>query len=105
MSDQTPDETPDQTPARRLHTTEVVAQENAAQSADAEESLVEILEGAQRALKASTDLAADRLESLWNPDARKYEPREEADTLHDIINENVRATLRLRRALRAAQRS
>ena len=105
MSNQSPDETPDQTPARRLHTTEVVAQEKAAQPADTEESLAEILEEAQRALKASTDLAADRLESLFNPETRRYEPRAEADTLHDIINENVRATLRLRRALRIAQRS
>lgn len=89
----------------RLHTTDIVAQEAAAartpEAADA--TLVEVLEDAQEALKAATDLAGRRLDSLWNPETRGYEPSDEADVLHDVINENVRATYRLRRALRMAR--
>lgn len=90
----------------RLHTTEVVAREQRAMArwnAD-DATLVEVLDGVQAALKASTDLAGERLASLWDPTTQSYAPRAEADVLHNIINQNVIAALRLRRAQRMAKK-
>lgn len=88
-----------------VHATEVVAAENAAAVSPArvDDTLVEILDHALAALKESTKIAGDRLNAIWNPETKRYEPRAEMVALHGIVNKNLSATMRLKRALRQAQ--
>lgn len=104
MADQTTGQ-PSEAASEPLHTTEVVAQETAraTSSEHAEDSLVDILDAALTSLKEGTKVAADRLNAIWNPETRRYEPHAEMVALHRIVNKNVTATMRLRRALRIAQ--
>lgn len=84
------------------HTTEVVHAETAAAASPehVEDSASDILASAMEALKASTQIAGARLNAIFNPETRKYEPRAEMIALHDIINANLSATVRLSRAQR-----
>lgn len=106
MGDKTADSITDETGLQTVpHASEIVAQENAAAASPdhAEDSLTDILDGALSALKESTKVASERLNAIWNPENRQYEPRAEMVTLHQIINKNLSATMRLKRALRQSQ--
>lgn len=109
MSDRNPEATDrSETPevaGTPLHATEIVAQEKAAEASPehAEDSLVDVLDGALTALRESTKIAVDRLNTIWNPATRQYEPHAEMVALHNIVNKNLLAAMRLKRALRQVQ--
>lgn len=58
------------------------------------------LEEALEQLVEASRIASDRLRAIWNPETRRYEPREEMVALHDIINQNLRVYNRIRAAMR-----
>jgi hypothetical protein len=71
-----------------------------AEAARSPGDVVSTLRSALEALQVSTDAAAARLKVIWNPETRRYEPREEMVVLHKVVNQNVLAAMRLRRVIR-----
>lgn len=76
----------------------------AAERARNRDSMVDELTRAEKALRESTKIAADRIRSFWDEDTRTYNNPDEVDVLHGIINKNVTAVMAIRFAIREANK-